>query len=187
MTSHWMTIQSRPSPQLLHTTSLLTGKGRGPTALATLRSAQQQPFVKSSKTTTSSTAANQIRLLGAISKPLSRQTLFASHSSPLAGPATFHPQAEESHLHDSPPTTHAKLLRWVQAQEALLEPDRVHWCDGSKEEYEEMVQGLVDRGVMIPLDSKLRPGSYLTRTDPADVARSESSTFICSRKEIDAG
>lgn len=184
-----MTIQSRrPSPQLLHTTSFLAGKGRGPTALATLRSAQQQPFVKPSKTTTNTfTASNQIRLLGAISKPLSRQTLFASHSSPLSGPATFHPQAEESHLHDSPPTTHAKLLRWVRAQQALLEPDHVHWCDGSKEEYEEMVQGLVDRGVMIPLDSKLRPGSYLTRTDPADVARSESSTFICSRKEIDAG
>ncbi|KAG0048910.1 hypothetical protein BGZ83_006204 [Gryganskiella cystojenkinii] len=153
-TNQMMILNNRSSTQLLHTASFLTGKTRGPTALATLRSTPF--FAKSTSTTSTKTAAaNQIRLLGAISKPLSRQTLFASHSSPLSGPATFHPQAEESHhIHDAPPTTHAKLLRWVQGQVSLLEPDHVHWCDGSKEEYEELVQGLVDRGVMIPLDSR---------------------------------
>jgi phosphoenolpyruvate carboxykinase (GTP) len=128
--------------------------------------------------------------LGAVSKPLARQTLFASHSSPISASATFHQHshAEETAMHhDSAPTTHLKLVDWVRAQQSLLEPDNVHWCDGSQEEYDSLVGDMVDKGVMIPLDSKLRPGSYLTRTDPADVARSESSTFICSEKEIDAG
>lgn len=91
------------------------------------------------------------------------------------------------HDSDGAPTSHAKLLNWVEAQQGLLEPQNVHWCDGSQEEYDRLVGELVEKGVMIPLNSKLRPGSYLTRTDPADVARSEGSTYICSRHEIDAG
>ncbi|KAG9324749.1 hypothetical protein KVV02_005340 [Mortierella alpina] len=133
--------------------------------------------------------ASQVRLLGAISKPVARQTLFASHSSPLSASATFqqHSQAEEPSVLDNAPTAHAKLVDWVRAQQSLLEPDNIHWCDGSQEEYDSLVADLVGKGVMIPLDDKLRPGSYLTRTDPADVARSESSTFICSRLKEDAG
>ncbi|KAF9186689.1 hypothetical protein BGZ51_009811 [Haplosporangium sp. Z 767] len=131
---------------------------------------------------------SQARMLGAVSKPLARQTLFASHSSPLSASATIQQQAqsEEPPLLDTP-TNHAKLVDWVRAQQALLEPDNVHWCDGSQEECDGLVADMVERGVMLPLDSNLRPGSFLTRTDPADVARSESSTFICSRDQIDAG
>ncbi|KAF8923645.1 phosphoenolpyruvate carboxykinase [Dissophora ornata] len=134
--------------------------------------------------------ASQTRFLGAISKPVARQTLFASHTSPISASATFQQHShDEAHSHDAyaAPTSHTKLVNWVRAQQTLLEPDHVHWCDGSQEEFDGLVKNLVDKGVMIPLDSKLRPGSYLTRTDPADVARSESSTFICSRQQIDAG
>lgn len=138
---------------------------------------------------TNPAVASQVRLLGAVSKPVARQTLFASHTSPVSASATFHNLKVDDahHDHAHAPTSHAKLIDWVRAQQSLLEPDNVHWCDGSQEEHDELVAGMVERGVMIPLNDKLRPGSYLTRTDPADVARSESSTFICSRQEIDAG
>ncbi|KAG0036483.1 hypothetical protein BGZ82_004141 [Podila clonocystis] len=138
---------------------------------------------------TNPAVASQVRLLGAVSKPVARQTLFASHTSPVSASATFHHLKVDDahHDHAHAPTSHVKLINWVRAQQSLLEPDNVHWCDGSQEEYDELVAGMVERGVMIPLNDKLRPGSYLTRTDPADVARSESSTFICSRQEIDAG
>lgn len=136
---------------------------------------------------TNPAVASQVRLLGAVSKPVARQTLFASHTSPVSASATFHHLKVDDAHHEQAPTAHVKLINWVRAQQSLLEPDNVHWCDGSQEEHDELVAGMVERGVMIPLNDKLRPGSYLTRTDPADVARSESSTFICSRHEIDAG
>lgn len=136
---------------------------------------------------TNPAVASQVRLLSAVSKPVARQTLFASHTSPVSASATFHHLKVDDANHEQAPTAHVKLINWVRAQQSLLEPDNVHWCDGSQEEHDELVAGMVERGVMIPLNDKLRPGSYLTRTDPADVARSESSTFICSRHEIDAG
>ncbi|KFH67781.1 phosphoenolpyruvate carboxykinase [Podila verticillata NRRL 6337] len=136
---------------------------------------------------TNPAVASQVRLLGAVSKPVARQTLFASHTSPVSASATFHHLKVDDAHHEQAPTAHVKLINWVRAQQSLLEPDNVHWCDGSQEEHDELVASMVERGVMIPLNDKLRPGSYLTRTDPADVARSESSTFICSRHEIDAG
>ena len=83
--------------------------------------------------------------------------------------------------------TNQKLKDWVAEVAQLTKPERIYWCDGSQAEYEALVKGMVQSGVMIPLNSKLRPRSYLTRTDPADVARSESSTYICSRHQIDAG
>jgi phosphoenolpyruvate carboxykinase (GTP) len=121
---------------------------------------------------------------------VARRTLFASRSLPVSASSAIkqHSQLDEASTHDSDaPTAHVKLVNWVGAQQALLEPDHVHWCDGSQEEYDKLVSDLVGKGVMIPLNSKLRPGSYLTRTDPEDVARSEGSTFICSRHQIDAG
>ncbi|KAG0236457.1 hypothetical protein BGX31_003952 [Mortierella sp. GBA43] len=153
-----------------HTTPFLTGKGR-----CSLR----MPIL-----------AQQTRLLGAISTPVARRTLFASRSLPVSASSAIkqHSLLDEASTHDSDaPTAHVKLVNWVGAQQALLEPDHVHWCDGSQEEYDKLISDLVGKGVMTPLNSKLRPGSYLTRTDPADVARSEGSTFICSRHQIDAG
>jgi phosphoenolpyruvate carboxykinase (GTP) len=60
-------------------------------------------------------------------------------------------------------------------------------CDGSESESQEIIKQLVDAHVLKPLDSKLRPNSYVALTDPADVARSEEATFICSEKKQDAG
>lgn len=81
----------------------------------------------------------------------------------------------------------AKAESWVKELVELCSPDKVYWCDGSQEEYDNFCQKLVDDEVFIPLNEDLRPGSYLCRTDPGDVARVEQSTFICSQKEEDAG
>jgi len=82
---------------------------------------------------------------------------------------------------------HDRLVAWVDEWAALLQPDRVLWCDGSAEEYDGLCQQLVDAGTFERLSEAKRPSSYLTRSDPDDVARVEGRTFICSEREADAG
>jgi phosphoenolpyruvate carboxykinase (GTP) len=84
-------------------------------------------------------------------------------------------------------TNHAGLQAWVAEVAALTTPDEIHWCDGSDEEYELLAQVLLDAGTFERLSEKKRPGSFLALSDPADVARVEDRTFICSEKESDAG
>ena len=84
-------------------------------------------------------------------------------------------------------TSHTKLKAWVEEMSALCEPNEVRWCDGTEAEYNEMFQLMLDSGTAIRLNEKLRPNSYLVRSDPADVARVEDRTYICSATEEDAG
>jgi phosphoenolpyruvate carboxykinase (GTP) len=85
------------------------------------------------------------------------------------------------------PTKHKRLLAWVQEVAALTEPSDIHWCDGSKAEYDGLCETLIAAGTFVRLSEEKRPGSHLALSDPGDVARVEDRTYICSKHEQDAG
>jgi len=95
-------------------------------------------------------------------------------------------------LHDAtwalpPEGTDERVIAWVEKMAHLTTPDTVVWCDGSRREADELIRGMVDRGTLLRLNADLRPYSFLARSNPDDVARVESRTFICSTDETDAG
>ena len=85
-------------------------------------------------------------------------------------------------------TTSLPTLRdWVQSVAAITLPENVHWCDGSDSEYKMLIQMMTKSGSLIELNQKEYPDCYLHRSDPSDVARVEHLTFICTKKQEDAG
>jgi phosphoenolpyruvate carboxykinase (GTP) len=82
---------------------------------------------------------------------------------------------------------HPGLKQWVEEAVALMSPDSVEVCDGSKAEYDRMIQITIDAGLATPLNPEKLPGSVLFRSDPSDVARVENRTYIASKNQKDAG
>ena len=88
---------------------------------------------------------------------------------------------------DTPKTEHKALLKWADKMITLCEPAAVHWCDGSQNEADGLFAAMVEKGMCVKLNEQKRPNSYLFRSDPNDVARVESKTFICSQNKDGAG
>ncbi|GAA3596754.1 phosphoenolpyruvate carboxykinase (GTP) [Klugiella xanthotipulae] len=86
-----------------------------------------------------------------------------------------------------PTTGNSEVLAWVTKIAELTQPEYIHWCDGSQSEWSALTEELVAAGTLTPLNKNLRPGSFLARSHPADVARVEDRTFICTEHQADAG
>lgn len=84
-------------------------------------------------------------------------------------------------------TNNEKLRSWVEKTAQLCQPDNIYWCDGSQEENDRLCEALVQKGTFVRLDPAKRPGSYLARSNPEDVARVEGRTFICAKTPEEAG
>src|SRR5512141_151382 len=110
-------------------------------------------------------------------------------------PAAMRANAEEIHMaqeattieNTAPANAPETLVTWVAGVAELTQPDAVHWCDGTIAARDRLYDEMVASGTFIKLNQDLRPGSYLARSEPSDVARVESRTFICSEKPEDAG
>lgn len=95
--------------------------------------------------------------------------------------------AEIKRLEGANPTDNDKLIAWINEAVELFQPDKVVFADGSQEEWNRLTAELVDAGTLIKLNEEKRPNSFLARSNPSDVARVESRTFISTENEEDAG
>lgn len=104
-----------------------------------------------------------------------------------ANPARIRLTAEAPEARPDTEPQYLDPRAWVNEIAALTTPDQIVWCDGSEAQRQGLIDLMVDAGTLLRLDPELRPNSFLARSDPADVARVESRTFICSLDEADAG
>jgi phosphoenolpyruvate carboxykinase (GTP) len=88
---------------------------------------------------------------------------------------------------NTPTTSNQKVMTRVSEMAGLCQPDKIHWCDGSEAENRTLCDLMIQSGALTKLNEKLRPGSYLARSHPSDVARIEDRTFICSKTKDEAG
>jgi phosphoenolpyruvate carboxykinase (GTP) len=95
--------------------------------------------------------------------------------------------ASTKDINQSAPTTHQGILSWVQEVAELTQPDNIHWCTGSDEEWVQLTDSLVATGTFVRLNQEKKPNSFWAASDPSDVARVEDRTYICSVEERDAG
>src|SRR5829696_5683887 len=84
-------------------------------------------------------------------------------------------------------TSHQAVAAWVEEMRQLCEPESVYWCDGSEQEYQALCDLMVKSGTFTRLNEQKRPGCYLARSHPSDVARVEDRTYICSKTKEEAG
>ena len=88
---------------------------------------------------------------------------------------------------DGPQISNAALLKWIQETAARCKPERIHICDGSREENDRLCRQMIENGTFIRLHEEKRPNSFLCRSDPRDVARVEDKTYVCSLSKVEAG
>src|SRR5262245_55862783 len=97
-------------------------------------------------------------------------------------PDVISPRTEEAHM-----SVTSVAQKWVSEAAGLTQPSRIVWCDGSKAEYDSLIEAMLRDGTLIALNQRTFPSCYLHRSHPQDVARTEQLTFICSREKDDAG
>jgi len=124
---------------------------------------------------------------GLTGKRTTGTSLLPESKQPIRTPQRFYQEWSTSVSHLQAWTQSSQLIKWILDFIRIMQPSRIHLCDGSEQENQEILRTMVHSGMLIQLDEKLRPNSYLARSGRGDVARVEENTFICSDTEDDAG
>ena len=116
-----------------------------------------------------------------------RPLIRSAGSEDLSAAASASASSVSAATSDRASSAHPAVVAWVEQIAALTTPDSIVWCDGSRAEADHLIRDMVDAGTLIRVNAEHRPNSFVARSDPRDVARVESSTYICTTDESDAG